>query len=203
MRENDRRRFMKSSAALVSGLAVSSCAPAAKESEAPRTEISKEPLERGLLEAVARIVLPAAILGEAGVARVVEGFQRWLSGVTPVAELDHAYIFTDDILYGPPDPGPLWGAQLEALSLEAEKGHGVSFLELPRAEQESLVRRQIPRDLPPGLPDAARAPHVALGLLAYFYQSSEANDLCYEAAIERNTCRGLESSSSEPSSRRS
>ena len=115
-----------------------------------------------------------------------------------VAELDHAYIWTDDILYGPPHPGPLWNAQLEALSLEAEKRHGVAFLDLSRADQESLVRRQIPNDLPPGLPDPARAPHVALGLLAYFYQTSEANDLCYEARIERFTCRGLESSSSEP-----
>jgi hypothetical protein len=198
MVENDRRRFMKRSAALVSGLAVSGCAPAAKDTEAPRPEVSGEPLDPALLEAVARIVLPAASLGDEGVAAAVEGFRKWLSGLIPVAELDHAYIWTDDILYGPGDPAPLWNAQLEALSLESEKRHGVPFLDLSRADQESLVRRQLPRELPSGVPDPARAPHVALGLLAYFYQTSEANDLCYDARIERYTCRGLESSSSEP-----
>jgi hypothetical protein len=203
MVENDRRRFIKRSAALVSGLAVSSCAPPAKESEAPRTESSGEPLEPALLDAVARIVLPKATLGDTGVATVVEGFRKWLAELTPVAELDHAYIWTDDILYGPPHPGPLWNVQLEALSLEAEKRYGVAFLDLSRADQESLLRRQIPRDLPSALPDPARATHVALGLLAYFYQTSEANDLCYEARIERFTCRGLESSSSEPPAKRS
>ena len=195
--DNARRAFLKTGAALASALAVPSCAPEAAK------EITAAPAARPeTLFAVAGIVLPAASLGEEGVRRVVEGFRKWLDELEPVAELDHAYIFTDEILYGPPDPEPLWTAQLEALELEAEKRHEASFAAIPREEQEALLRRHLPSP-GSGLPDPARAPHVALGLLAYFFQSSEANDLCYERAIEKATCRGVESGAVEPPARRS
>lgn len=198
---NHRRRFMKQSAAVVSGLALPGCvAPG----ESPATGGSSESaLPPRTLAAVGRLVLPSTELGEAGVDRVLQGFQKWLDELQPVAELAHVYIYTDEIQYGPAHPGPLFRAQLEALELLADQDKGASFTELSREEQEEILRRQLPRDLPAGLPDAARAPHVAVGLLAYFYDTSEANDLCYQAAIESQTCRGLESSSSEPEPKRS
>ncbi len=196
--DNARRTFLKTGAALASALTVPSCAPeAAKETTAAPAARPET------LSAVAGIVLPAGTLGEEGVRRVVEGFRKWLDELEPVAELDHAYIATDEILYGPPDPEPLWTAQLEALELEAEKRHEASFAAIPREEQEALLRRQLPSTSGSNLPDPARAPHVALGLLAYFYHSSAANDLCYERAIERTTCRGVESGAVEPPVRRS
>ena len=198
MSENARRTFMKTGAALASALALPSCAPETSQ-EATTAQVGRPET----LAALAGIVLPAASLGEEGVRRVVEGFRKWLDGLEPVAELDHAYISTDEILYGPPDPEPLWTAQLEALELEAEKRHEASFTAIPREEQEALLRRQLPPNPGAGLPDPARAPHVALGLLAYFYQTSESNDLCYERAIERTTCRGVESGAVEPPARRS
>lgn len=200
MSENSRRMFMKTGAALASALAVPGCAPGTAK------ETAETPAGRPeTLRAVAGIVLPTGALGEAPlleVQRVVEGFQKWLDELEPVAELDHAYIFTDEILYGPPDPAPLWTSQLEALELEAEKRHEASFAAIPREEQAAILRRQIPPGLTE-LPQPARAPHVALGLLAYFYQTSEANDLCYERAIEKTTCRGVDSGAVEPPARRS
>jgi hypothetical protein len=198
MSENARRAFMKTSAALASALALPSCAP-----ETSKETTAAPAGDPGTLAAVAGIVLPAASLGDDGVRRAVEGFRKWLDELEPVAELDHAYISTDEILYGPPDPEPLWTAQLEALELEAEKRHESSFAAIPREAQEALLRRQFNPNPGAGFPDPARAPHVALGLLAYFYQTSEANDLCYERAIERTTCRGVESGASEPPARRS
>jgi hypothetical protein len=198
MSENARRTFMKTGAALASALALPGCVP-----ESPKETAAAPAGRPETLEALAAIVLPAESLGEEGALRVVEGFLKWLDELEPVAELDHAYIETDEILYGPPDPEPLWRAQLEALELEAEKRHEASFAAIPREEQEAILRRQLPPSPGPGLPDPARAPHVALGLLAYFYQTSEANDLCYERAIEKTTCRGIESGAVEPPARRS
>jgi hypothetical protein len=137
------------------------------------------------------------------VRRVLDGFLKWLDELEPVAELDHAYIWTDDILYGPPDPAPLWNAQLEALELESQKRHGAAFEELAADQQQAVLAHQLPKDVPARLPDPASAPHVALGLLAYFYQTSEANDLCYQKSIEQYTCRGLDSVSIEPPPKRS
>jgi hypothetical protein len=41
------------------------------------------------------------------------------------------------------------------------------------------------------MPAPADAHHVALGLLAWFYASPAAEDLCYRAAIGRGSCRSL------------
>jgi hypothetical protein len=198
MNPNSRRTFLKRGAALASSLSIGGCA------SPPTTEApvgGSIPLET--LDALGSIVLPANSLGAEGVEKVVAGFRKWLEDLEPVAELDHAYIATDEILYGPPDPQPAWNAQLEALDLESEKKHEAPFHALPREAQEAILRGQLPRRLDADLPEPARAPHVAIGLLAYFYQTSEANDLCYERAIEKTTCRGIESGAVEPGVRRS
>ncbi|HXV60808.1 MAG TPA: gluconate 2-dehydrogenase subunit 3 family protein [Vicinamibacteria bacterium] len=192
-----RRAFMKSSAAIVSGLALKRCT----SGESPMAP-APPALDSDTLNAVARLALPSEELGELGTARVLDGFRKWLEGFEPVAELDHPYL-SEEILYGPPDPAPLWSSQLEALELEAERRHGSSFKELSREDQTAILERHLPQDLEASFPEIARAPHVACGLLAYFYASSEANDLCYRAAIERHTCRGLDASPAAPDERRS
>jgi hypothetical protein len=48
------------------------------------------------------------------------------------------------------------------------------------------------------MPSVAEASHVAVALIAHFYDSSEANDLCYEAKIGKATCRPLEASARKP-----
>jgi hypothetical protein len=204
MMEKPRRSFLKRSAALVSGLAIAGCGtsePGSESAAAPSS--SSRALDPKRLETLARLVLPLSGLGDTGLRRVLDGFSKWLSELEPVAELDHAYIWTDEILYGPPDPAPLWASQLEALGLEAEKGHGASFEDLSPDNQRAILERQLPSELPPRLPEPARAPHVAIGLLAYFYNTAEANDLCYRAKIEKLSCRGIESGTTEPASWRS
>lgn len=49
----------------------------------------------------------------------------------------------------------------------------------------ALVGDAAPERLP------ARAKHVAIALLAHFYASPDADDLCYGRRIGRQTCRGL------------
>lgn len=196
MTERPRRSFLKRSAALVSGLAIAECRAPAENGRS--ASAGSRALDRTVLEPLARLVLPRSSLAETGLKRVVDGFEKWLSELEPVAELDHAYIWTDEILYGPPDPAPLWVSQLEALELEAEKRHGASFTDLSPENQRRVLERQLPAEVPARLPEPARAPHVAIGLLAYFYDTAEANDLCYQATIEKLTCRGVESGTTEP-----
>jgi len=56
---------------------------------------------------------------------------------------------------------------------------------------KDLVRAALSGISPGGLPPIDRAPHIALGLLAHFYSSSAAHDLCYRARIGKETCRPL------------
>jgi hypothetical protein len=47
----------------------------------------------------------------------------------------------------------------------------------------------------PARPDGG---HVATDLMAFYFNSLEANDLAYGLAIGRDTCRGLEGSQNRP-----
>lgn len=194
MTNQRRRRFLKSSAGIVSGLTLSHCAPESRVVD----ETVGTGLELDTLEAVGRVVLPKSALGDEGVQRVVRGFVSWLEGFEPVAERNHPYLWTDEILYGPPDPGPQWASQLEALDLEAQKRRGTSFADLSDDDQRYVLGNQMPSDSKGELPYAGDAPHVAIGLLSYFYRTTEATDLAYGAAIEKQTCRGLDTGPDEP-----
>ena len=43
-----------------------------------------------------------------------------------------------------------------------------------------------------GLPSRPTGQHVASDLMAFYFRSSEANDVCYSAMINREVCRPIE-----------
>ena len=193
MAKSDRRTFLKRSAAVVPAIVLGPDAAASLHAR-PQSEVppaASTTLDAGLLGAVGAAVLPTAELGTNGVSQAVRGFQGWLDGYEPVAELNHGY-FSAEIRYAPADPGARWKAQLEALDAEARKRHDAGLAELGLPDRRTLLARHIGREGANGLPGPARADHVAVGLLAWFYASSEANDLCYRARIRKQECRGLE-----------
>ena len=192
MTDLPRRRFLKGSAGLVSGLAIGACAQ-----DVPSGATETQGLDSAVLEALARIVLPRTALGDAGVLRVTGDFLDWLEGFAPVTERDHPY-YSSEINYGPPDPAPLWGAQLDALNIEAQQRFDTGFPQLGEDQQTAILDRQLPQNIPQELPFAGNASHVAIGLNAYFYATAEANDLALRAQIHRQSCRGLESGPHRP-----
>ncbi|HEU5217888.1 MAG TPA: hypothetical protein VFU23_04475, partial [Gemmatimonadales bacterium] len=148
------------------------------------------------LRALGVAVLPAE-LGASGVERAVAEFERWLAGYREGAELLHGY-GTGDVHYAGPSPALKWSAQLADLDAAARKRHGASFATRSRAEREALVRAALGGISAGGLPQIDRAPHIALGLLAHFYSSAAAQDLCYRARIGKGTCRPLADSPRRP-----
>lgn len=182
----DRRRFLQTVAAAVPAGTLAACAG----------DGTPQALPGDTLDALAEVALPAE-LGPQGIARTVAGFRRWLAEYRPVAELNHGY-GTGDLEYTPAHPGPGWASQLEALDLEARQRHGVRFAELDTERRAMMVRATIARERMERLGDAADARHVAVGLLAYFYASPEAANLCYQAAIGQYSCRSLEQVSARP-----
>lgn len=155
-----------------------------------------------VLVAVAATVLPGEALAADGRTRTLQRFAAWVDGFEPVAELDHRYLSTDEIPYGPPDPRPLWRAQLEALETEAQKRHLDSFAALEtEARHEMIIRavdRSVPREPDVGLPRPEHAGHIAVALMTWFFRSSDANDLCHGKRIGRHECRGMRGVALEP-----
>lgn len=194
MSEQSRRRFLKHSGALLGGMAVTGgCVPS---EDAGGTGEGGLPGDR--LRALAEVALPEE-LGPEGRDAVVEDFRAWLEGYEPVPELIHGY-GDPEIHYGAADPTGRWRAQLEGLDLEAQRRFERDFKDLPPGDREAILRNRLESEDADRLPSQVqRAEHVAVALLAHFYTSPDAVDLCYQAEIQPLACRSLEAVREEPS----
>jgi hypothetical protein len=135
----------------------------------------------GSLRALAGVVLPSE-LGSARLDAITDGFVRWVRDYRPGAEMDHGYGFTR-LRNKPASPAPVYLRQL------AELGPDITAESVTTALDQAKIT-----DLP-RTPDGR---HVAGDLMAYYFRSSDANDLCYHAAIGRDKCRGLAGSERPP-----
>ena len=188
---------------------VAGCAPDDGGSEADRTDgdhpvgdpsrgfptAAPVPLPGETLRAVAEAVLPAE-LGDDGHERAVAAFERWSDGLEPVVELAHPYL-VPETRYSGPDPRPGWAAQLQGLEKECESRYGKAFGDLDVPARRNLLARPLGQ-AGPGLGSPANADHVALALMAHFFTSPIATDLCQGRVIAKQQCRGLEGALGEP-----
>ena len=159
--------------------------------------ISHEPAPGRTLAALGATVLPTE-LGAAGVTRVVNAFQRWIAGYREHAEIVHGY-GTSHIRYTGATPATRWATQLDALDASARAATlGLGFADLSDTERTALVRKTLSAERIDRMPAVSEASHVAIALLAFFYDSPEATDLCYEAQIAPQTCRPLSRSTQKP-----
>ncbi len=127
-----------------------------------------------VLSSLASIVLPSA-LGSAGTDRVARAFERYVREYRPGADTDHGYGFTY-VRVKPASPAQLYTSQLAALPRP-----------LTRAAVEQALEAAHIKELP-RLPEGS---NVIVDLMSFYFRSSDANDLCYRAAIKRDVCRGL------------
>jgi hypothetical protein len=153
-------------------------------------------LDPRLLRALAAAVLPGA-LGASGIERTAARFERWLAGYREGVELVHGY-GTGELRRTGPSPALRWANQLRELDAAAHKTHGASFERVTVVQRQGLVRSALEGQRLAGMPAIDRASHLSLGLLAFFYTSAEATDLCYEARIGDSTCRPLSQSERRP-----
>lgn len=148
------------------------------------------------LSALGDAVLPSE-LGRDGTGRAVADFQRWMDGYRPGAEANHGY-GTGRIEQVAADPRATWTSQLVALDAEARRSGGGSFASLARERRQALVRTALAGERGESLPSPLAAKHVAVALVAHFYDSPAATDLCYDAQIGRQQCRPLASQQQRP-----
>jgi hypothetical protein len=140
------------------------------------------------LRALAAVVLPAE-LGAPNIDRTAEAFVRWVQGYRAGAEMDHGYGVTRLRSKGA-SPAPNYLRHLEALRPALLSGDADSKRQAVTAALEQAKITDLPRT-----PDGR---HVAADLMAFYFRSGDANDLCYRAAIGRDLCRGLDGSEQAP-----
>jgi hypothetical protein len=137
------------------------------------------------LRALATIVLPSE-LSPQQIEKTADAFERWVRDYRPGAEMDHGYGNTR-LRSKPASPASTYLRQLQALDLSGDPDARRAAVEASLAQAAIAT-----------LPQSLDGRHIAADLMAFYFRSSEANDLCYRAHIGRDECRGLAGSDREP-----
>ncbi|MEP7344634.1 MAG: gluconate 2-dehydrogenase subunit 3 family protein [Gemmatimonadaceae bacterium] len=153
-------------------------------------------LDGALLLALANAVLPQE-LGKDAIAATARGFAAWLRGYRARAELLHGY-GTEKLAYAAESPIARWQKQLHALDEASRAKGGKGFVADSVDERQRVVRAALAGEKLTGFPAPQAASHVALGLMAWYYDSPDATDQCYRADIGKNKCRPLALNPNEP-----
>jgi len=147
------------------------------------------------LHEIAPTVLPAALGGNRA-RNVTDRFVAWTRGYREGVALTHGYGHPRLQKSGP-SPVPGYIAQLSALSADARaKGGTWSTLdhETRRALLDAAFTKAGVRQLPP----RPAGQHVVADLMAFYFRSSDANDDCYHALINREVCRPIAITTKRP-----
>jgi hypothetical protein len=145
--------------------------------------------QESTLKELAASVLPET-LSRQGTDKVAVDFIRWVHDYKAGAEMQNGYGVTR-VRSVPPGPAGKYLDQLRELSSSV-----LANPDLPR--RRTLLAEGLKADGIHDLPGLPLTGNVVVDLMAFYFSSSAANDLVYEAAIGRDACRGLEHSSERP-----
>lgn len=147
------------------------------------------------LREIAPTVLPSA-LGAQRVGAVADKFVAWTRGYREGVALIHGYGHPRLQKSGP-SPVPGYVAQLAALAADA-KAKGGTWSSLDRDTQHALLDAAFTKAGVRTLPARPSGQHVVADLMAFYFRSSEANDDCYQALINREVCRPIAITTRKP-----
>ena len=141
-----------------------------------------------VLRDVAETVLPSSI-GRNGQHAAVDAFLTWIRGYQEGVALSHGYGEPRLVKTGP-TPAPGYATHLAALQAAAQS-RGGRFGALPLEVRRELLDTAFQAADVGNLPTRPDGRHVVADLMAHYFRSSSANDLCYNARIGRHTYRAI------------
>src|ERR1043166_87311 len=144
------------------------------------------------LRELAPTVLPASI-GGARVSATVDRFVAWTRGYQEGVAMAHGYGHPR-LQKTPPSPVPRYAAQLAA----AARAAGGNWSGLDLEKRRAILDEAFAKSSVRGLPPRPLGQHVIVDLMALYFRSSEANDYCYSAMIQREVCRPIAITTRKP-----
>jgi hypothetical protein len=148
-----------------------------------------------VLHEIAPTVLPAAI-GAARIRETTEKFVAWTRGYREGVALAHGYGHPRLQKSGP-SPVPRYVSQLATLEAEA-RASGGRWSTLDLESRRALLDAAFVAAGIRTLPQRPMGQHVVADLMAFYFRSTEANDLCYSAMINREVCRPIAITTRKP-----
>jgi len=150
------------------------------------------------LRALADVVLPSA-LGDAGKAAAVDRFVTWVRDYREGADRGHSYGASVLSPVTGPSPAGRYPPQFAALDQAASAHGGATFSALGAPERRAVVEAALNEDpRATGLPARPNGTSLIADFMGMYFASESAYDLAYNAAIGRDTCRGLDDSGKAP-----
>jgi len=141
-----------------------------------------------MLQEIAPTVLPAA-LGPARTRALTDKFVTWTRGYREGVPLAHGYGHPR-LVRSAPTPVPRYLSQLAALEEEA-RAKGGSWSTMNQETRRGILDAAFTTAGVRNLPPRPTGQHVVADLMAFYFRSSEANDDCYNAIINREVCRPI------------
>jgi hypothetical protein len=148
-----------------------------------------------VLRDIAGTVLPASI-GRKGQDAAVDAFLAWIRAYREGVALSHGYGEPRLVKSGP-TPAPGYSAQIASLQ-QAAQARGGRFGALPIDVRRELLDAALKAADVGNLPARPAGKHVVADLMAHYFRSSGANDLCYNSRIGRNTYRAIRVTTARP-----
>ena len=185
---------------VLKSLAAAAALPALTASELVAQTTDFTPAQIATLRALAEAVLPSS-LGADGRDDAVRRFVTWVRGYKPGADRGHGYGNSQLSAPTGPSPASRYSAQFDALDAAAKARGGATFAALTLVARRAVVEAALndPQRVTqmPARPNGANLVADFMGL---YFNGADARDLAYNAAIGRDTCRGLDGSDKAPRS---
>jgi hypothetical protein len=147
------------------------------------------------LQEVAATVLPAS-LGADKISLTVDRFVAWTKGYQENIPLQHGYGHPR-LVKTAASPVPDYVAQLASIAATAGS-RGGPFGSLPLDARRAIVDQALTAANVTQLPSRPGGGHVISDLMAFYFRSSEANDVAHRARIGRQVCRPIELTTRRP-----
>jgi hypothetical protein len=144
---------------------------------------------------IAATVLPES-LGVTRVRATADRFVAWTRGYREGVALSHGYGHPRLQRSGA-SPVPIYIVQLAAFAADAA-ARGVRWPALDLETRRRLLDASLAKANVRGLPARPNGQHVVSDLMAFYFRSSEANDVCYSAMINREVCRPIAITTRKP-----
>jgi hypothetical protein len=151
------------------------------------------------LKALAEVVLPSG-LGEAGRTAAVNRFVLWIRDYREGADRGYSYGASTLSQASGPSPAAAYVAQFALLDDRAIARGASSFASLSVQQRREIVEAIL--DQPQrvtNMPARPNGANLVADFMGYYFSSADGFDLAYDAAIGRDTCRGLSGSDLAPS----
>jgi hypothetical protein len=150
------------------------------------------------LRALAEVVLPSS-LGADGRDEAVRKFVTWVRGYKARADRGHGYGNSQLSPPTGPSPAAKYPAQFDALDAAAKARGAATFAALPVAARRAVVEAALtePQRVTQ-MPARPNGNSLVADFMGLYFNGADARDVAYNAAIGRDTCRGLDGSEKAP-----